>query len=180
MSKRPSVRKGFFASFFPRTNSAIDTVCGHASYCPRHGLSFSWCRDILFELMDQKRRHLVGIAWQFWSRSLRIKPRTHRIVHMDALQRIRVLLVTSLAALLHHGVAQGLNLPLSFLHLCERAALTLSLMLFLLTLSLAGPPPAALGPAPPCTPLLRRQAGSHRGSSFAVSTGSCASCGRSC
>ena len=55
--------------------------------------------------MDQKRRHLVGIAWQFWSRSLRIKPRTHRIVHMDALQRIRVLLVASLTALPHHRVA---------------------------------------------------------------------------
>ena len=55
--------------------------------------------------MDQKRRHLVGIAWQFWSRSLRVKPRTHRIMHMDALQRIRVLLVASLTALPHHGVA---------------------------------------------------------------------------
>ena len=26
MCKQPSVRKGFFASFFPRTSSAIDTV----------------------------------------------------------------------------------------------------------------------------------------------------------
>ena len=72
-----------------------------------HGIAFPFlgARDTLFELMDQKRRHLVRIPRQFRSWRLRIKPRTHRVVHVHALQRIRVLLVTSLAALLHHGVA---------------------------------------------------------------------------
>ena len=71
-----------------------------------HGMIFYLSTtDNLFKLVDQKRRHLVRIACQFRSRWLRVKPRTHRIVHMDALQRIRVLLVASLTALPHHGVA---------------------------------------------------------------------------
>ena len=61
--------------------------------------------DNLFKLMDQQRRHLVRIPRQFRSWRLRIKPRTHRMVHVDALQRVRVLLVASLTALPHHGVA---------------------------------------------------------------------------
>ena len=55
--------------------------------------------------MDQEWRHLVRIARQRRPWGLRIKPCTHRVVHVHALQRIRVLLVTSLAALLHHGVS---------------------------------------------------------------------------
>ena len=71
-----------------------------------HGMIFYLSTtDNLFKLVDQKRRHLVRIACQFRSRWLRVKPRTHRIVHMDALQRIRVLLVASLTALPHHRVA---------------------------------------------------------------------------
>ena len=65
-----------------------------------HGMASFYCNSIFFKLVDQEWRHLVRIA-----RQLRIKPSTHRVVHVNALQRIRVLLVTSLAALLHHGVA---------------------------------------------------------------------------
>ena len=53
--------------------------------------------------MDQQRRHLVRIARQHRPWGLWVKPRTHGVVHVNALQRIRVLLVSSLAALLHHG-----------------------------------------------------------------------------
>ena len=71
-----------------------------------HGMASFYCNSIfLFKLMDQEWRHLVPIARQLRPWWLRIKPCTHRVVHVNALQRIRVLLVTSLAALLHHGVA---------------------------------------------------------------------------
>ena len=60
--------------------------------------------------MDQERRHLVRIARQLRSRWLWVKPRTHRVVHVNALQRIRVLLVPSLATLLHDGVTVLLGL----------------------------------------------------------------------
>ena len=60
--------------------------------------------------MDEERRHFVRIARQYRSWWLRIKPCTHRMVHVDALQRVGVLLVTALAALLHHGVAVLLGL----------------------------------------------------------------------
>ena len=70
-----------------------------------HGMASFYCNSIfLFKLVDQEWRHLVRIARQLRSWWLRIKPCTHRVVHVNALQRIRVLLVTSLAALLHHGV----------------------------------------------------------------------------
>ena len=69
-----------------------------------HGMASFYCNSIfLFKLVDQEWRHLVRIARQLRSWWLRIKPCTHRVVHVNALQRIRVLLVTSLAALLHHG-----------------------------------------------------------------------------
>ena len=71
-----------------------------------HGMASFYCNSIfLFKLVDQEWRHLVRIARQLRPWGLRIKPCTHRVVHVHALQRIRILLVTSLAALLHHGVA---------------------------------------------------------------------------
>ena len=82
-----------------------------------HGMASFYCNSIfLFKLVDQEWRHLVRIARQLWSWWLRIKPCTHRVVHVHALQRIRILLVTSLAALLHHGVRFSLVLKMpSFL-----------------------------------------------------------------
>ena len=74
-----------------------------ASKGPRH--AFTSYNTILFKLVHEKWCHLVRVARQLRSWWLRIKPCTHRVVHVNALQRIRVLLVTSLAALLHHGVA---------------------------------------------------------------------------
>ena len=59
----------------------------------------------LFKLVHEERCDFVRIARQFRARGLRVEAGTHRILQMDALQRIRVLLVPSLAALLHHGVA---------------------------------------------------------------------------
>ena len=73
-----------------------------ASKGPRH--AFTSYNTILFKLVHEEWCDLVRIARQFRSRRLRIKADTHRILKMDALQWIRILLVPSLAALLHHGV----------------------------------------------------------------------------
>ena len=74
-----------------------------ASKGPRH--AFTSYNTILFKLVHEKRCRLVRIARQFRSRRLWIKARSHRILKMDALQWIRILLVPSLAALLHHRAA---------------------------------------------------------------------------
>ena len=68
-----------------------------------------YCNSIfLFKLVDQSGATLDCEAASVVVAG--IKPCTHRVVHVNALQRIRVLLVTSLAALLHHGVPFSLVL----------------------------------------------------------------------
>ena len=98
MNRQPSIVMELADTTVPLTLSAVTLPSVH-------GMALYFVTDIFIQTGGPEVRHLVGIAWQFWSRWLRIKPRTHRIVHMDALQRIRVLLVASLTALPHHGVA---------------------------------------------------------------------------
>ena len=64
----------------------------------------------LFKLVDKEGCAFVRMAWQLGTRWLRVKPSAHRILHVDALQWIRVPLVTALTALPHHGVAILLGL----------------------------------------------------------------------
>ena len=79
-----------------------------ASKGPRH--AFTSYNTILFKLVHEEWCDLVRIARQLRTWWLQIKAGTHRILKMDALQWIRILLVPSLAALLHHGVTILLGL----------------------------------------------------------------------
>ena len=71
-----------------------------------HGMIFYLSTtDNLFKLVDKEGCDFVRMAWQLGTRWLWVKASAHRILHVDALQWIRVPLVTALTALPHHGVA---------------------------------------------------------------------------